>query len=207
MTHRWRPLARASASAGDLFRIDSPAQVGLSIGLASWPAQAGIYRTSDRDDRLFGQYDAVRRATPFPTVDIFVSVEGLNNFATSAARAGAIVSRTVGDRAAMYVQPILVWQSNVFERDSGADDDTLLVATSARLRVTPGVYVFASWMPRAAGYRPGSSMKIFGMEKRLGGHSFQLNVSNSIGSTIGQIARGAGGNDDWYLGHHLQNIY
>ena len=50
-------------------------------------------------------------------------------------------------------------------------------------------------------------MKIFGIEKRLGGHSFQLNFSNSIGSTIGQMARGAGGNEDWYLGFNISRKF
>jgi hypothetical protein len=62
-------------------------------------------------------------------------------------------------------------------------------------------------MPRAAGHRPGASMKIFGIEKRLGGHSFQLNVSNAIGTTIGHIARGASGDDDWFLGFNISRKF
>jgi hypothetical protein len=34
---------------------------------------------------------------------------------------------------------------------------------------------------RASGFRPGVSLKTFGIEKRLRGHVFQLNVSNSLG--------------------------
>src|SRR5678815_4521029 len=43
----------------------------------------------------------------------------------------------------------------------------------------------------------------FGVEKRAGGHVFQLNFSNSIGTTPGQIARGGFDNDDWYIGFNI----
>mgnify|MGYP000987491144 CR=1 FL=1 len=52
------------------------------------------------------------------------------------------------------------------------------------------VYVAAEASPRASGYRPGTRAFAFAIEKRAGGHMFQLNFSNTAGSTPAQIARG-----------------
>src|SRR5262245_40283873 len=42
----------------------------------------------------------------------------------------------------------------------------------------------------AAGYDPGRAHWTAGVEKLVGGHVFQINVSNGVGTTIGQAARG-----------------
>ena len=36
----------------------------------------------------------------------------------------------------------------------------------------------------------------------MGGHAFQLNVSNSFGTTLGQLARG-GAPGGWYIGFNI----
>ena len=50
-------------------------------------------------------------------------------------------------------------------------------------------------------------MKTFGLEMRRGGHTFQLNVSNSLGTTMAQMARGAANNDDWFLGFNISRKF
>jgi Membrane bound beta barrel domain (DUF5777) len=47
----------------------------------------------------------------------------------------------------------------------------------------------------------------FALEKRAGGHMFQLNFSNSLGTTMGQIARGGARSDDWYLGFNISRKF
>ena len=61
--------------------------------------------------------------------------------------------------------------------------------------------------PRAAGYKPGVNHASFAIEKRAGGHLFQLNFSNAIGTTMGQIARGGANNDDWYMGFNISRKF
>lgn len=51
------------------------------------------------------------------------------------------------------------------------------------------------------------TIEFFGIEKRAGGHVFQLNVSNSIGTTPGQIARGGYDASDWYIGFNLSRKF
>ena len=72
----------------------------------------------------------------------------------------------------------------------------------ARLRVRPTLYVAGEAAPRF-GYTPDSMYASFAIEKRAGGHSFQVNVSNGIGTTFGQLARGGLGDDTWFIGFNI----
>jgi hypothetical protein len=82
---------------------------------------------------------------------------------------------------------------------AGIKSNTVLMGLSTRVRVTPGAYLVGSWTPRASGFSPGVSLRTFGGEKRLRGHVFQLNASNSLGTTVAEMARGATNNSDWFL--------
>jgi hypothetical protein len=140
---------------------------------------------------------------------------------------GAIFSRAVGDRAALYLQPSYIIHANTYSTAGclehlehghdipgcvdattvGIESNTLLVGISSRVPITSNVYVLGSWTPRANGFRPGVSMKTFGIEKRLGGHTFQLNVSNSLATTMAQMARGATNDSDWFLGFNISRKF
>jgi hypothetical protein len=173
---------------------------------------------------------------PF-TLNLVASIEGLNNFHRGnvvededneyATALGLLLSRIVGNRAAFYLQPSYIIHANTYStrgclehiehghdvpgcRDAttvGVESNTLLVGLSSRIRLTPRVYVVGSWTPRASGFRPGVSLQTFGIEKRLGGHTFQLNVSNSLGTTMAQMARGASSGRDWFLGFNISRKF
>ena len=49
-------------------------------------------------------------------------------------------------------------------------------------------------------YEPGAHHGSIGIEKRAGGPLFQVNVSDSFGSTWGPLARDGPNSDDWDLG-------
>ena len=233
ITHRFARTLHSDIGplASDLFGLDSGALIGLEYRFGVMRGlQAGIYRTSSKTVQFFGQYDAVRQSASRPvTVNVVASIEGLNNFhrgdrvdeedSVYATALGAIVSRTVGDRAAFYLQPSYIFHANTYSTEGclehlehghaipgcagvttvGIESNTLMIGASARLRVSQGVYVLGSWTPRASGFGPGVSLKTFALEKRLGGHVFQLNVSNSLGTTLSEMARGAANNRDWFL--------
>ncbi len=86
------------------------------------------------------------------------------------------------------------------------DNDTFMVGIGARIRVRPTLYLVGEVIPRT-GYTPGVSHGSFGIEKRLGGHTFQANFSNGVGTTMGQIARGGTGDDNWYLGFSISRKF
>jgi hypothetical protein len=242
VTHRFaRTVTRGSFGdiAGDLFGLDSGAQIGLEYRFGVMRGlQAGIYRTSDKTIQFFGQYDALRQTENVPfTLDLVTSIEGLNNFhrgdmidpedSVYATAVGALFSRAIGTRVALYLQPSYIFDANVYStagclehmehghdipgcegaQTTGIESNTLLIGLSGRARISAGVYVVGSWTPRASGFSPGVSLKTFGIEKRLGGHVFQLNLSNSIGSTMAQMARGATNDSDWFLGFNISRKF
>jgi uncharacterized beta barrel domain-containing protein DUF5777 len=218
VTHRFtRPLGQGDFGdlAADLFGIDSGAQIGLEYRFGIVPnGEIGIHRTSDRTIEFFGQYGVLRQGQRFPIdVAVLASMDGTNNFQDSYSPAlGAIVSRRVGDRAAFYVEPIWVNNTNFLPKEVADHNDTFMVGLGARVRVRPTVYVTVEASPRVSGFRPGVTHGGFAIEKRAGGHLFQLNFSDSFGTTMGQIARGGPGprpgeDKDWYMGFNISRKF
>jgi hypothetical protein len=181
--------------ASNLFGLDSGAQIGLEyrFGIVR-NVEVGLHRTSDKTIEFFSQYGVVRQTSSRPVdVSVLVSVEGTNNFRDQYSPAvGAIVSRTFGERAALYVEPVWVHHANVQPDTAitGAPTDTVMVGLGGRFRVRPTVSIVAEFSPRLSGFRPGVNHGGLAIEKRAGGHMFQLNVSDSFATTMGQIARG-----------------
>jgi hypothetical protein len=69
------------------------------------------------------------------------------------------------------------------------------------------VYVTVEGVPRVSGYDPGVTQIGVGLEKRAGGHMFQLTFTNGFSTTFAPIARGATTNDDWYLGFSISRKF
>jgi hypothetical protein len=139
---------------------------------------------------------------------VLASIDGTNNFRDTYTPAlGIAISRTIGGRGALYVEPIWANNSNPAPDELGGDNDTFMIGLGARIRVRPTVYVTGEIVPRVAGYDPGVNHASFGVEKRAGGHSFQINFSNGFATTMGQIARGGFSNDDWYLGFNISRKF
>ena len=86
-------------------------------------------------------------------------------------------------------------------------NDTFLVGLGTRVRIRPTVYIVGEVAPRPSGYMPGVTHGSFAIEKRAGGHMFQLNFSNSFGTTMAQIARGGPVENDWYLGFNISRKF
>jgi hypothetical protein len=212
VTHRFaRPLGTGDFGSlvEDLFGLDSGAQIGLEYRFGLMRGlQAGIYRTSNRTIELFGQYSALQqRDGRFIGLDVIASIDGTNNFRDSYSPAlGVVVSRELGDYGALYVEPVWVNNSNPLPDDLVEDNDTFLVGLGARLRIRPTVYLVGEFIPRA-GFTPGVNLGTFGIEKRAGGHVFQLNFSNGIGTTMGQLAQGGTSDDDWYIGFNISRKF
>ena len=213
VTHRFtRPLGAGDFGSlvEDLFGLDSGAQIGLEYryGLLRG-TQVGFHRTSNRTIELFAQHEVKGQTSGFPvTIDALASIDGTNNFRDSySPTLGAVISRTVGEHAAFYLEPMWVNNSNPDPSELVDDNDTVLVGVGARLRIRPTVYLAIEASPRATGYDPGSTQIGFGLEKRSGGHTFQLTITNGIGTTFGQVARGASNTDDWHLGFSISRKF
>ncbi|HET9262514.1 MAG TPA: DUF5777 family beta-barrel protein [Vicinamibacterales bacterium] len=206
LTHRFNGNLRSgsfSENASNLFGLDLGAAVGFEyrFGIARH-LQGVVYRTAiDKTFQFYGKYDAVRQKDSVPvSLSALISVEGTDNFQEHYSPAlGAAVSRMVADRLAVYATP--VWVHNT-AASLDLDRDTFFVGIGGRVRVSSTVYLVGEVVPRASGYRPNKAAYGFAIEKRAGGHLFQINVNNGQGTTFGQIARG-GIPDTLYLGFNL----
>jgi hypothetical protein len=227
LTHRFaRDLRRGDFGSlvEDLFSLDNGAVIGLEyrFGLAS-NLQAGVHRSMlSKTIQFFGKYDALRQGEPWPvSISVMGSVEGLNNFGDDYQAGVALVfSHMVNGAVSLYVSPAFVGRSRTadFLDDHedhdhdipGAEDETstgehtTLLGLGGRFRILRRTFISAEYSPRLAGYDPGRGTWGVAIERQTGrgGHTLQLNFTNSFGTTLGQLARG-GSDHDIYLGFNI----
>lgn len=209
MTHRFtRTIGEGSVGDffADFFGFDSSSRVGLEFRHGIRPGtQLVFHRTNDRSIQLLGQHELVRQSDSSPlTIDLLGGVEGLNNLSEEFGGIfGGIVARRFGDQGAIYAHPMVVTNTN-FDPAGTGDDHTVLLGLGARIRIGKSRgYIVVEAAPRIAGFDPGVHHVSLAIEKRAGGHVFQLNISNSLGTTMRQIARGGVDNSDWFVGFNL----
>ena len=212
VTHRFT-RSLGAGDFGDLldnfFGFDSGAQIGLELRYGLRPGtQVGIHRTSDRTIELFGQQSLWRDDEHPIAIDALATFEGTNNLrAQKSGTFGAIVSKKLIGKAAVYVEPLFVANTNSQPSDAVAHNSTFMIGLGTRIRLRPTTYIVAEVTPRVAGYDPGTNQASFAIEKRVGGHTFQINFSNGFGTTLGQIARGGTSNDSWYIGFNISRKF
>jgi hypothetical protein len=215
VTHRFaRGLGQGDFGdlAADLFGFDGGAQIGLELRFAPLTGnQLGIYRTSDRTLSLFTQQELLRPGRAPVALAALASVEGVDNFQERRSpRLGLVASRRLGSRGALYVAP--AWIGNVRPpSDPGpGDDSTFVLGVGARIRLGASSALSGEVHPRLAGYKGGphsAALTAFALERRVGGHTFQINVSNDLGTTPAQVARGRTGLDDWFIGFNISRKF
>jgi hypothetical protein len=223
LTHRFaRDLGRGDFGdlAADLFSLDEGAIIGLEyrFGLTS-SLQAGVHRTIfNKTIETFARWDAIRQGDRSPvSLSGTLSVEGLNNLREKRQPGVAITaSRTFGNVAAIYVTPAFVARTHAVDIIAGHDpshgvgatdehahhSDTWMAGFGARVRFRPTGYIVAEYTPRLHGYDPNVNVWGVAIEKYTGGHTLQLNFTNSFGTTPGQLARG-GNKDQTLLGFNI----
>jgi hypothetical protein len=205
VTHRFtRPLGQGGFDdlLGDAFGLDGGAQIGLEVRFGLLPGtQVGVHRTSDRTIQIFGQHTILNDRDHPLALDAWATLEGGNNLRERhQSTLGVVASRKFGRYAVLYAEPLVALNSSPF---ATGDEHSLLLGLGGRLRIRSTVYVVGEITPRLAGFDPGAHQVSFGIEKRAGGHLFQLNFSNGFGTTFGQMARGGFTYDDWYLGFNI----
>ena len=210
LTHRFAGNLRRGDfgfQASNLFGIDQGAMVGFEYRIAvARRLQTAVYRaTLDKTFQFHGQYDAMRQGASMPvSVSAVVSVEGADNFQEHHAPAvGAVASRAFADTLAVYVAPMWVHNTAAV---LGLDRDTGFLGLGTRVRLSRSVFVVAEVTPRVGGYAPSQPEFGFAVEKRLGGHVFQVNITNTVGTTYAQTARG-GSPESLYLGFNLSRKF
>ncbi len=223
LTHRFLGNLRQGSftdQLDNLFGLDNGAIIGLELRFAPIRhVQAIVYRNNlNKTIQFAGQYDAIRQGSSFPvSLSAIGSIEGTNNFRSGhsddegeddehdhgvasghrSPALGGVVSRTFSDWLAVYAVPM--WVHHVIP---SPPRDTFYIGVGGRARISRNVYVVGEVSPRVNGFAAGDVEYAFGIERRAGGHMFQLTFTNSLGSTYGQIATG-GIPDSLYLGFNL----
>lgn len=211
LTHRFaRDLRRGSFSqlAEDLFSLDNGAIIGFEYRFAlTGNMHVGVHRSIlSKTIQAFTRYEPFRQGEGMPvSVSFLGSIEGLNNLRQQYQPGVAVTfSRAFGAGHAVYATPAFVGRTRVADFLGGNEDHrhTAFVGLGARVRLLPTAYVVGEYSPRVAGYDPGNAVWGVGVEKKTGGHTLQMNVTNSFGTTLGQVARG-GSDHDIYLGFNV----
>jgi hypothetical protein len=211
VTHRFtRSLGQGSFGdlAEDAFGLDFGGQIGLEYRFGIMAGtQVGIHRTSDKTIQFFAQQHVIAQGASPVGIDVIASAEGLQNFQDNYSPAiGAVVSRTLGRHGALYAHPIWINNTSSLPSELVDDNSTFIVGLGGRVRIRPTVYLVAEGAPRF-GHDPDFTYVSFGIEKRAGGHSFQLNFSNGFGTTLAQMARGGADHDTWFLGFNISRKF
>ncbi|MEX2273155.1 MAG: DUF5777 family beta-barrel protein, partial [Vicinamibacterales bacterium] len=204
VSHRFtRPLGQGDLGdlASDFFGFDSSALVGLELRYGIWPGtQLAVLRTSDRTIQFLGQTSLIQQGEDgLLGLDALAAIQGFDNFTEDyTGILGGIVSRRFGERGAAYVQPLFVLEPQPDSATAG--DSAFMLGLGARLLLGASTYIVGEYVPRLSGPDAGDDHVSFAIERRKGGHSFQINVSNNFATTLGQVARSYGSSGDWHIG-------
>lgn len=226
IAHRFAGNLRAGTfgeKAGNLFGIDQGAIIAFEYRFAPIRHVAVTFQRSsfDKTIQFYGKYDAIRQRGAMPVaISALVSIEGTNNFKDKYAPAlGLVVSRKIAGRIAAYATPIWVGnsaasiteithdhgQGTTAEAEpvsNGPRQDTFYLGLGTRIRAFGTTYLVGEITPRLNGYAPDMQEYGFGIEKRVGGHTFSLTFTNALGTTFAQMTRGGTANA-LYLGFNL----
>lgn len=223
ITHRFvRPLKCDSCPnslLADAFGIDVGADIGLEWRMGIIPSgQIVVHRANDKTIEFMGEYSLTRQSGSMPLeIAALAAVQGAKNFTTVySPSVGLVLTRLFGDGGAIHVDPIWTHNTNKFfnvhpdPNVTETDKDTLMVGVGARVRVGKTLYLTGEATPRVSGFRPGKTVAAFAIEKRMGGHMFQLNFANANQTmTFGQLAEGTAralspsGKAQWYMGFNI----
>lgn len=193
---------------GNLFGMDQGASIGLEYRYGVMRhVEAVVFRTNiDKAIQFTGKWDAWRQKpnTLGLSASPFVAVEGGNNFRERyLTTVGATISHNLHDKLMVYAVP---WWTMNSAAGTGEYRNTVVLGVGGRARLKPGLFVVAEVTPRLGGYTVDQVEYAFGIEKRLGGHVFQLNFSNSQSTTFGQLSHG-GFPDTLHFGFNLSRKF
>jgi mono/diheme cytochrome c family protein len=101
--------------------------------------------------------------------------------------AAVSLSRQFTRRLSVLVVPAFVTNANHFADNP---ESTLSLGVGARYMIFNEFSIIAEWVPALAGYKEIESGWGLGIEKRIGGHVFQVFVNNALGLTPAQYLPG-----------------
>jgi len=201
LSHRFNEDLRSDSfgtQLGNVFGLDNGANIGLEFRYGvTKHLEAVVQRTSiGKTIQFSGKYDGWHQTGAMPVgLSAIVSIEGNNNFhntdggdqANFAPALGAVISRTVADRLALYATPMWVHNTGT---GSTTTSDTGFIGLGGRVKLSKSAYFVLEGSPRLGGLVIGDAQYAFAIETRVGAHVFSLTFQNGPGTTFRQIAHG-----------------
>lgn len=111
--------------------------------------------------------------------------------------------RQVSDRLSFAVVPGYASNTNHWQADR---DGTFSLGIGGRYMIFEDLSLLAEWIPVLAGYKDQGNGWAFGLEKKIGGHVFQVFILNSGGLTPDQVLPGGDlllKNGDFRIGFNI----
>jgi hypothetical protein len=201
LTHRFNEDLRNDSfdtQLSNVFGLDNGANIGLEFRYGvTKHLEAIVQRTSiGKTIQFSGKYDAWHQTASMPVaISAIVSIEGDNNFhntnggnrANFAPALGGVISRTVGNRLALYATPMWVHNTST---GSTTNSDTGFLGLGGRVKLSRSAFFVLEGSPRLGGLVIGDALYAFAIETRVGAHVFSLTFQNGPGTTYRQIAHG-----------------
>jgi hypothetical protein len=113
------------------------------------------------------------------------------------------LSYQLNDRLSFLLVPAVSSNTNFWEP---ASEGAFALGIGGRFMVFDDISLIAEWVPRLAGYKDYYSGWGLGVEKKIGGHVFQVFVTDSIGLTASQYLPGGDlklGDGDFRIGFNI----
>jgi hypothetical protein len=219
ISHRYFPPV--SDGYDEFFGLDGPAVILVSLGYGINEKLSVSLARSNRfkEVELSLKWTAIEqgkdRGLPFSAaLNIGGSVitdteEGESAFSSKNMKFNAqlSLSHQFSERFSLLVVPAYSSNTNHWETPS---EDTLSLGIGAKYMFPKDLSIIAEWIPVLSGYMAESSGWGLGIEKKIGGHVFQVFVTNTIGMTSAQFVPGGNlklGDGDFRIGFNIFRLF
>ena len=208
ISHRFD--GRVEEGFDDFFGLDSYANVLLSVGygitdnLTVSVGRARLFREFEFAADWLVAEQGVTAGLPFSaTVHGGVSLATEPDPDEAKFYAAVSLARQFTRRFSILVVPSLVTNADHFDLDP---DNTFALGFGARYMILADFSIIAEWVPVLAGYKDIEAGWGLGIEKKIGGHVFQVFVGNALGQTPAQYLPGGNyriGDFDFRIGFNI----
>jgi len=192
ISHRFSD--RVEEGLDDFFGLDSYANILISVGygitdnLTVTVGRARTYKEYELSADWLVAEQGKTKGLPFSaTVHGGVSLATSESPDEAKISAAVSLSRQFTRRFSFLVVPAFVTNANHWAL---APQSTFSLGVGARYMIFKEFSIIAEWTPALAGYKEIESGWGLGIEKRIGGHVFQLFVNNALGLTTAQFLPG-----------------
>jgi hypothetical protein len=219
ISHRYFPTV--SDGYDEFYGLDGPAVILLSLGygindkLSITLARSNRFKEVELSLKWIAIEQGKDRGLPFSAAlniggsMITDTEEGETAFSSKNMKFNAqlSLSHQFSDRFSLLVVPAYSSNTNHWETPS---EDTLSLGIGAKYMFPNDFSIIAEWVPVLSGYMAESSGWGLGIEKKIGGHVFQVFVTNSIGMTSAQFVPGGNlklDDGDFRIGFNIFRLF